>query len=159
MDRDEVIELIADHEGKKYKAYRDSEGILTVGIGMNLEEEIAKSRLDRLGVDYERLCAGECELSEAHVLSLFTHDLNIAIGDAARIRGFWDLPDDVQHAMIDMAFNLGWPRLKKFKNMIAALESQPPDYDTAIAEMLDSKWAEQVPNRAQDDANLVRRHT
>jgi lysozyme len=159
MDRDEVIQLIADHEEKRYKAYPDSEGIMHVGIGMNLEERGAKERIEALGVDYERLCAGECELTEGHVLVLFDGNLNSAVADAARIIGsFWDLPDDVQHAMIDMSFQLGGPRFAKFKKMIAALEAKPPDYDTAVAEMLDSKWARQAPNRAQDDANLVRRH-
>ena len=46
-----------------------------------------------------------------------------------------------------MCFNMGSPRVSKFKKMFAALEVQ--DYQTASKEMLDSKWANQVPNRAR----------
>ena len=46
-----------------------------------------------------------------------------------------------------MAFNLGLPRLKKFKKMFAALNKK--DYKTASKEGLDSKWADQVYNRAR----------
>jgi lysozyme len=56
--------------------------------------------------------------------------------------------------LIDMCFNLGMPRFKKFKRMIAALERT--DYIDAAAEMLDSKWARQVGNRAIELADLMR---
>ena len=46
-----------------------------------------------------------------------------------------------------MCFNMGSPRVSKFKKMLGALKVQ--DYQTASKEMLDSKWANQVPNRAR----------
>ena len=45
-----------------------------------------------------------------------------------------------------MMFNLGMPRLKKFVNMLKAIEAGA--WRSAAVEMLDSKWAEQVGNRA-----------
>ena len=51
-----------------------------------------------------------------------------------------------QAVLIDMMFNLGSPRFKQFKKMIQALEDN--DYSRASFEMLDSKWAVQVGNRA-----------
>ena len=45
-----------------------------------------------------------------------------------------------------MLFNLGLPRLKTFKKFLAACEAG--DFDLASVEMLDSKWASQVGNRA-----------
>ena len=45
-----------------------------------------------------------------------------------------------------MLVNLGAPRLSRFKKMHAALQAH--DYVTASREMLNSKWAKQVGQRA-----------
>ena len=46
-----------------------------------------------------------------------------------------------------MCFQLGRPRLSKFKNMIAAVEDL--DWAKMADEMEDSNWYRQTPNRAQ----------
>ena len=48
--------------------------------------------------------------------------------------------------LMDMAFNMGVPRLKKFKKMWAAIHKE--DYETASKEMLDSRWSKQVGRRS-----------
>jgi lysozyme len=53
-----------------------------------------------------------------------------------------------------MAFNLGMPRLNKFKKMWSAIEDK--DYDHAAVEMLDSRWAEQVKGRATRLSDIMR---
>jgi lysozyme len=53
-----------------------------------------------------------------------------------------------------MAFNLGIPRLKLFKNMWSAIHRK--DYERASVEMLDSKWAEQVKGRATRLSDIMR---
>jgi len=50
-------------------------------------------------------------------------------------------------------FNLGYGGLSKFKNMIAALQSE--DYVTASREMLRSKWAKQTGRRATKLASMM----
>ena len=45
-----------------------------------------------------------------------------------------------------MCFNLGITRLKKFKNFLGALSKQ--DWELAATEMMDSRWATQVGQRA-----------
>lgn len=157
MDRDKAADLISAHEGRRYKAYADSLGIMTVGIGCNLERDSARERIAALGVDYAELCAGRSELNDSHVDALFTMDLNDAIAIAtAAVANFWEHPDDVQHAIVDMIFNLGGPRFTKFKKAIDAFERK--DYRKAAAEMASSKWAAQVPNRARADIELVLKH-
>tara|TARA_R100001460_G_C3417066_1_gene160404 strand:- start:237 stop:416 length:180 start_codon:yes stop_codon:yes gene_type:complete len=47
---------------------------------------------------------------------------------------------------MDMAFNMGVPRLCKFKNMWAAIHDG--NYEIASLEMMDSRWARQVGSRA-----------
>ena len=58
-----------------------------------------------------------------------------------------------QLVLIDMAFNMGVPRLCKFKRMWAAVHNN--DFQTAAKEMLDSKWAVQVKSRSHKLANMM----
>jgi lysozyme len=51
-----------------------------------------------------------------------------------------------QAVLIDMLYNLGLPKLSKFKKMLKALREA--DYDNAAAEMLDSKWRRDVGRRS-----------
>jgi lysozyme len=157
MQRETVQKLIEAHEDRRYLRYLDSEGIPTIGVGLNLTKPGAQTRIEALGLNYGQVCEGTCSLNDLHVNSLFEIDLNDAVTDAAQIvPNFWELPDDVQHAVIDMCFNLGGPRFAKFTKFIDALEAR--DFPRAAREMLDSKWARQVPRRAHEDANLVAAH-
>ena len=54
-------------------------------------------------------------------------------------------PHNVRKAVLDLAFNLGRDKLNTFKKMRKALEND--DYNTAAAEMKDSKWFDQVKTR------------
>jgi lysozyme len=155
MDRQRVRRLIEQHEGRRSSVYTDSEGILTIGVGFNLQEQSARARIGVLGVDYDALCTGQASLTNVQIDTLFDPDLDTATADAAKlVPDFWNQPDHTQEATVDMIFNLGGPRFSQFVNLIAALKVK--DYLTAAAEMADSKWAKQVPNRAADDIALVR---
>ena len=55
--------------------------------------------------------------------------------------------------MIDLSFNLG-NRLGQFKNFLANL--QAGNYQAASDDLMDSKYAEQVPNRATRNRDLIR---
>jgi len=121
------------HEGLRLKPYRDTVGKLTIGYGRNLDD------------------MGITEM-EADVL---------LYGDIARVRDeleafdwFPRMTDSRRAALINMAFNLGMPRLRGFRKMIAALEAG--EYDRAAEESLDSKWARQVGQRAQEIAQMIR---
>jgi len=155
MDKERVRSFIEGHEGRRYQAYADSEGILTIGVGFNLEQVSARTRIEALGVDYDALCAKQVSLTDAQIDRLLGSDIDTALTEAALlVPHFWDQPDGVQIAMIDMIFNLGGPRFSKFVKLISALEEK--DYWKAADEMANSKWAKQVPNRAADDIALVR---
>ena len=60
---------------------------------------------------------------------------------------FDDLPEEAQHIIANMMFNMGIPRLSKFKGMKRGVDNR--DWDTAADEMVDSAWYRQVPNRAK----------
>lgn len=52
-------------------------------------------------------------------------------------------------SVADMAYNLGEPRLRGFKKMIAAINRVPPDWTEAAVQAKDSQWFQQVGNRAK----------
>ena len=51
-----------------------------------------------------------------------------------------------QRVLVDMAFNIGLPRLNKFYRMWSAINEK--DFESAAVEMLDSLWARQVKSRS-----------
>ena len=58
-----------------------------------------------------------------------------------------DLPQEMQHVLVNMCFQLGKRGLSNFKNMKAAIEDK--NFTLAAVEMMDSRWAEhQTPERA-----------
>lgn len=125
---------IKEHEGYSATPYRCPAGVLTIGYGRNLERGISKG--------------------EANVL--LWNDLRLAELDAMEFAGpAWLNLDTVRRAvLIDMAFNLGYPRLSTFKNLQAFLFVK--DYDRCAEEMLDSRWAIQTGDRAVNLAARMR---
>lgn len=129
-----VEALILDHEGMRLKPYRCTAGKLTIGAGRNLEDE---------GISVEE------------AMFLLRNDLMGTKDMLARVIPCWHkLSDNRKMVLIDMCYNLGMPRLLKFKMMLAALVTG--DYNRAAREMLDSKWAKQVGQRAKTLAAMMR---
>ena len=60
---------------------------------------------------------------------------------------FDDFPGEVQEILVNMMFNMGRPRLSKFKKMNAALKKE--DWKEAAVEGRDSRWHKQVTKRAE----------
>jgi len=158
MNRAYTEELIRKHEGVRYESYDDTRGYRTVGIGFNLDKPGADTRIQVLGIDFNDLYHGACKLEDQHCSALLKVDLDDAISIAHTIVSNFDsLPDDVQAVVIDMIFNLGASGFAKFKKLIAALTAN--DFKTAALEMEYSAWYNQVPNRAKEDIEIVRRHS
>jgi lysozyme len=59
---------------------------------------------------------------------------------------FEDLPEEVKQIIANMMFNMGRPRLSKFKGMKAGVDAR--DWNCAADEMVDSRWYRQVTKRA-----------
>ncbi len=64
------------------------------------------------------------------------------------------LDPDRQSAFDDMSYNMGKPTLSKFKKVKEA--ARKGDWDTASKEVLNSKYAQDVPNRAQRNAAIIK---
>ena len=76
-------------------------------------------------------------------------DLDTSIDECEVLFGpkWHDFPGEVQEIVVNMMFNMGRPRLSKFKNFCAALEEG--DWPKAAVEGRDSRWHKQVTNRAE----------
>lgn len=123
-------------EGVKYEIYNDHLGYPTFGIGHLITE-----------ADEEYGKPVGTPVSEERVNAVFDSDVAIYISEAKKVFPNLDsLPAEAQEVIVNMCFNMGAPRLSKFKKFIAAVNES--NWVTAGVEMLDSRWAKQVGNRA-----------
>ena len=132
-------QLLRD-EGVRLMPYKDSVGLLTIGVGRCL---------DRIGIS----------MTEAD----FLLDNDISRASAAVVAHIpWAMAlDEVRRAvLINMSFNMGIGNTARgtgllgFPKFLAACERG--DWATAAAEMLSSKWATQVGVRADRLAEQMR---
>ena len=86
-------------------------------------------------------------VSEERVIEVFERDIEITLAECQKLYDDWtDLPEEVQLIVANMMFNMGLPRLSKFKGMKAGVDAK--DWNKAADEMVDSRWYKQVTNRA-----------
>lgn len=126
IDENTLSRMLVRDEANKQFPYLDSVGKWTVGVGRNLTDK---------------------GLSQDEILLMLSNDMNEVSNEMAHFSWFTALDDARQLVIANMAFNLGTTRLLKFKKMIQAIREG--NFDHASAEMLDSKWALQVGNRAK----------
>jgi len=134
---DRIINLIAGHEGYRCMPYLDTKNILTVGIGYNLESNPLNLSPDKIA-QIKKHGIGEVEAKclLLQMLEILAHDL------AGKLDWWSKLNLARQAVFLDMAYNMGIPRLMKFKNTLACAKSN--DFFGAANQMLHSKWAVQV---------------
>jgi GH24 family phage-related lysozyme (muramidase) len=150
----EIYELIKDHEGYKNNVYKDSLGKPTIGIGFNLTRPDARNIIQQIGGNYDKILSGETSLSDKQVKDLFEITISIAYKDAQKyLPNLMNMPKNIKLAIIDMAFNMGYPRLSQFKNTKEYIISG--NYNKAAEEILNSKWAKQVKRRAANISKLI----
>ena len=93
-------------------------------------------------------------ISQEEANTMLKSDM-MTIVDEMRIKFMgMDLGEGVERGILNMTFNMGYPRTAKFTDMWAALKRR--DFDLAAKEALDSKWSRQVGARAQRIAALIR---
>ena len=129
-----LIEQLKIHEGFRSTVYTCSGGKKTCGYGRNLED---------IGISEE-----EAEM-------LLKNDIYEATNQLLNAFPFMATFSDVRiSAMINFTFNVGIGTVRKFSNTIEYLKNE--DWDAAADEMMDSKWAEQVGDRAIQITEQIR---
>tara|TARA_R100001440_G_scaffold26368_1_gene42913 strand:- start:9095 stop:9535 length:441 start_codon:yes stop_codon:yes gene_type:complete len=136
MNLEELKEHIKYEEGIKYEIYNDSLGYKTFGVGHLVRASDPENDME-VGTEVSKERVDEC----------FDVDLQIAINDAETFCEQMQVDENVKECVTHMVFQLGLPRLNKFKNFKQALLDG--DIKTAQAEMKDSLWYRQTTNRAE----------
>lgn len=136
--RKRVFEQLKIDEGVVYEIYKDHLGYLTFGVGHLITED---------DIEYGKEVG--TPVSEERVEEVFESDLDVAINECIVLYSemFLEWPSEVQEILVNMMFNMGRPRLSKFKNFKKALEER--DWKQAAIEGRDSLWWRQVNNRAE----------
>jgi len=129
----DIIEQLKIHEGYKPTVYKCTEGVDTIGIGfaikdLHLSEEV-------------------CDLILKEKLEVLEERFE------SKFDWFSTSPVEVRNVMLNMAYQLGFRGFCKFKKTLGYLEAC--DWDNASKEMLDSRWAKQTPNRANELSEII----
>ena len=147
VDVKDLYEEISSDEGKVLHAYLCSELHATIGIGHKILDTDPEKELDIFGINWEEV-PDDQHITEDRCYILFQEDVQIAISGCMKIYNNWDdLPQEVQHILINMCFQLGQRGLSNFKQMGKAIEES--DWEKASLEMMNSRWAKQTPQRAE----------
>ena len=134
MNRARISKQLEIDEGRRRRIYKDSVGKWSGGVGRNLEDR---------------------GLRDDEIDLMLSNDIDEAVDIARSVVPVFDKLDDVrQEVLVNMSFNMGAPRLSGFKQFIAALMRF--DFQRATAEMMDSKWYEQVGDRGKRLAYAMR---
>tara|TARA_B100000242_G_C42852020_1_gene395573 strand:- start:111 stop:560 length:450 start_codon:yes stop_codon:yes gene_type:complete len=136
MNIDELRQEIQNDEGRVNSVYLDHLNLPTIGIGHLIKESDPEYGLPvGTAVDDER------------VNELFDQDIKVTLSECEQLYGnFNDLPEEVQKILANMMFNLGRPRLSKFRKLCKAVADR--DWQECAVQMEDSRWHKQVTNRA-----------
>ena len=129
-----LIDSIKQHEGYRSKVYDDSLGIPTIGYGFAIKD----LELDR----------DICDI----ILERKVKDLKDRVSN--KFSWYKYMPQEIKDIVLEMCYQLGVYGFSCFKKTIAYLQDK--QWEEASVEMLDSRWAEQTPNRAKELSKRVK---
>ena len=129
-----LIDEIKKHEGFRSTVYKCSEGFDTIGYGFAIKDLILDKAIAEMILDRK--------------LKALTENIN------NKFDWFNESPQKVQDVVSNMCYQIGLSGFSKFKKTIYYLETE--QYEEAADEMLDSLWARQTPNRANELSNIIR---
>ena len=136
MDLEKLREELEIDEGCKYEIYLDHLGYATFGIGHLVVEHDAEYGWE-VGTSIDTV----------RVHETFEQDIKTVLFDCNNLyKDFEDLPEEAQRVIANMMFNMGYTRLSKFSGMKRGVDAR--DWNAAADEMVDSRWYNQVTNRA-----------
>jgi lysozyme len=127
-----IVKTEKRNEGWQPKPYRCSEGYLTIGYGTNIE----------------RISKKEGELL------LMSRLEDIVKYDIPQLPEYETLTENRKIVYLDMLYNLGLLKFKTFRRMRKCVYEHR--WEDAANEILDSKYAQQVGKRANENARLMR---
>lgn len=137
MDIKKLRDQLEIDEGVVYEIYNDHLGYPTFGIGHLITAS---------DPEYDSPLGTRVDVTR--VAEAFEQDVQTVLSECTVLYpDFDDLPEEVQQIIANMMFNLGRPRLSKFRGMKAGVDDQ--NWQRAADEMVDSRWYRQVGARAE----------
>lgn len=130
----EIMKDIKIHEGFKPKVYKCTEGYDTIGYGFAIKDLIIDEDV--------------ADLILMKKLFILLERIHIAFA------WFKEIDDKAKGVVVNMCYQIGLRGFSKFKKTIYYLETQ--QYEEVADEMLDSLWAKQTPNRANQLSDIIR---
>ena len=127
-----LTDLLIKHEGLRLKPYQCTAGKTTIGVGRNLTDN---------------------GITEKEALMMLNRDINVCIQELGQYEWFESLDGARRDAIIDLYFCVGGPSFSQFRNLIRAISTE--NWESAGAEVLDSKFARQTGNRAVELAEMI----
>lgn len=172
MERDLLAEAenrVVNFVSFRAETYSCSGGFATIGYGINLEIQ-KPDAVERVLLPYilAHLCENEIRrawcgfriteeqarvLLRAH-LGETQNELRYSLNGNSDGVWFLALPFDARLVILDMAHSMGVYNLLKFHHMWEAIKIE--DWETAAAEILDSKWAKRAGRRATENSDIIR---
>jgi|TARA_R110002020_G_scaffold170460_1_gene360117 lysozyme len=139
MDFNRLCEQLIHHEGLKLEPYTCPEGFLSIGVGRNIQSR---------------------GISKNEALYLLKNDIDISMKELDdSFPWFSNLSEARQIALIDLHYNIGLTKLKKFKKTLALIGQAvngEASWSDVSAELLRSKWSSQVGERSYTIARLLK---
>lgn len=141
MNYDYLQKQLCLHEGIKLRAYRDTLGFLTIGVGYNISARSMDTFELIIGRKVVLSTTSDC-ITKEEALKVLAADI-IRVEQALRVHfPYYDKLNEVrQRVVMDLAFNMGL-KVLNFKDCIADIEKS--DWSGAAKELFRSKWAYQV---------------
>jgi len=137
MDKRFIRQMLINEEGMILTPYRCTEDKLTIGVGRNLDDR---------------------GISEDTAYQMLNEDIDLTINELKdNIDNFDSYPVDVQYSLVDLCFNMGIRRLMSFKKMLSYLAEglETRNFTKAAVELMDSKYAKQLPLRAKRNHDRI----
>ncbi len=131
-------------EGFRSNIYKDTRGNPTIGYGFNLNDKVTASLIA------PEVRLGKRPITQQEADVVFAGRYTIAVQDALQYIGpdvFTTLNPKQQTILVDMAYNLGLPKLNGFVELKKAILAG--DDVKAAAEIKDSKFYKQTGRRAK----------
>ena len=147
MNKEILKEQIKRHEGEVLEIYEDSLGYLTLGVGHLIQKS-----------DPEYGQPAGTPVSQEVVDMYYSDDFDKHVDETIHVCEnnnivFDALPENIQHVLVNMCFNLGANRLGKFRNMLYAVSTS--NWQEMANQMEDSRWFGQVGRRSVELQEMV----
>lgn len=134
MDINKLKAQLAIDEGRKKRIYLDTKGRITGGVGRNLTDR---------------------DFSDNEIDLMLENDIILVVTQLDNLFPWWKQMSDARmQVLANMCFNLGITKLVQFRNTLKVM--QEGRYNDAADAMLASVWANQVGERAQRLAKMMR---